>query len=94
MNTMRGLFATVKTPDGLGHVLNMTGATIPCTITAYPVAGDTLTVEQSADGGVTWDPTLVLNTNVLANQVLGSGCTHIRVTRSAGAGTTSYVTVC
>lgn len=94
VNTMNGLFIKQVLVDGIAHVISMNGAPIPSTITAYPVAGDTVLVEQSADNGVTWNPTALLNVTVLSNMSLSSGCTHIRCTRTAGAGITSYVTIC
>lgn len=70
---------------------SMVGAPLPCTITLYVTAGDTLTFEQSFDGGLTY----VLEATITATQsfVLTSGCSNIRVTRTAGSSTTSYFTV-
>ena len=63
----------------------------PCTVTLFVTAGDTLTFEQSFDGGLTY----VLEATITATQsfVLTSGCSNIRVTRTAGSSTTSYFTV-
>lgn len=72
-------------------VKDMTGAPLPCTVTLFVTAGDTLTFEQSFDGGLTY----VLEATITATQsfVLTSGCSNIRVTRTAGTSITSYFTV-
>jgi hypothetical protein len=71
----------------------MVGAPLPSIIKLYVTAGDTLVLDQSFDGGLTYDtPLLTATTN--AGQRLDAGCSHIRVTRSAGVSTTSYFTVC
>jgi hypothetical protein len=71
----------------------MVGAPLPSIIKLYVTAGDTLVLDQSFDGGLTYD-TALLTTTTNAGQRLDAGCSHIRVTRSAGASTTSYFTVC
>ena len=91
---MKGLFARIITPNSTPIILSMLEAPVPCTITAYPVSGDTILVEQSCDGGNNFNPIALLNVTALTNTILTSGLTHIRVTRTAGTGTTSYVTVC
>ena len=89
-----GLFALLMVGSGGTLTLSMRGAPLPATVTAYPVPGDTLLVEQSCDDGDTFDPTAVLNASVLTSTVLLSGCTHLRTKRAVGSGTTSYVTIC
>jgi hypothetical protein len=71
----------------------MAGAPLPSIIKLYVTAGDTLVLDQSFDGGLTYD-TPLLTTTTSQGVRLDAGCSHIRVTRSAGVSTTSYFTVC
>jgi hypothetical protein len=71
----------------------MAGAPLPSIIKLYVTAGDTLVLDQSFDGGLTYD-TPLLTTTTTTGQRLDAGCSHIRVTRTAGSSTTSYFTVC
>ena len=89
-----GVFALVVAGNGRDIVIPMFGAPLPATVTAYPVTGDTLLVEQSADNGDTFNPGAVLNATVLTSAILRSGCTHLRMQRTVGSGTTSYITIC
>ena len=91
---MEGLFARITTQGSTPIILSMTGAPRPATVTAYPVSGDTVLVEQSCDDGNTFNPIPLLNATTLTNTILTSGVTHLRVTRTAGIGVTSYMTVC
>jgi hypothetical protein len=74
-------------------VAPMVGAPLPAIIKLYVTAGDTLVLDQSFDGGLTYD-TPLLTTTTSQGVRLDAGCSHIRVTRTAGASTTSYFTVC
>jgi hypothetical protein len=74
-------------------VAPMAGAPLPSIIKLYVTAGDTLVLDQSFDGGVTYD-TPLMTTTTSQGARLDAGCSHIRVTRSAGTSTTSYFTVC
>jgi hypothetical protein len=74
-------------------VASMAGAPIPAIIKLYVTAGDTLVLDQSFDGGLTYD-TPLLTTTTSQGVRLDAGCSHIRVTRSAGASSASYFTVC
>jgi hypothetical protein len=82
--------------DGTPVSVSMTGAPLPCTIVLYPMSGDTLKVEQSRDGGNVWATLPSGGAVTIADTgfILTSGCTHIRVTRSAGTSSASYFTVC
>jgi hypothetical protein len=74
-------------------VAPMAGAPLPSIVKLYVTAGDTLVLDQSFDGGATYD-TALLTATTSQGVRLDAGCSHIRVTRTAGASTTSYFTVC
>jgi hypothetical protein len=74
-------------------VAPMAGAPLPAIIRLYVTAGDTLVLDQSFDGGLTYDTPLLTATTSQGVR-LDAGCSHIRVTRSAGVSATSYFTVC
>jgi hypothetical protein len=74
-------------------VVPMAGAPLPSIIKLYVTAGDTLVLDQSFDGGLTYD-TPLLTTTTSQGVRLDAGCSHIRVTLSAGTSSTSYFTVC
>jgi hypothetical protein len=91
---MQGLvIGPVILTNGTPVVQIMDGSPLPSIIKLYVTAGDTLVLDQSFDGGLTYD-TPLLTTTITAGQRLDAGCSHIRVTRSAGVSTTSYFTVC
>lgn len=96
-NQMSGLWlAPTYLLNGAPVIESMAGAPLPCTIILYPMSGDTLMVEQSRDGGLTWT-TLPSGGAVTVSDtgfVLTAGCSHIRVTRSAGTSSSSYFTIC
>lgn len=94
MSVMHGLFiAPTYLMNATPVVASMVGAPMPATIKLKVTAGDTLVLEQSQDGGQTYEPP---EATITASQsfVMNSGCTHIRVTRTAGTSTTSYFSVC
>ncbi len=62
------------------------------TLWAKPVAGDTITVDYSLNGGTVWETPWIVTTTNWEDVLVGS-VTHIRFTRSAGTGTTSTVGV-
>lgn len=84
---------TVLDANPLIFALADLGAGIPPTIWAKPVAGDTIRVDTSLDGGNVWEAALV-STTANWSTTLSSGVTHIRFTRTIGTGTTSRVGVC
>lgn len=73
-------------------VLDDTNLVLPPTIWAKPRDGDTVTVDYSLDGGITWETPWIVTT-VNWDDVLVAGVTHIRFTRSAGTGILSTVGV-
>lgn len=88
-NKMGGLFATGVLLNGTAVVVSLNGAPLPSTVWVVPVSGDTVLVEYSLDAGVTyknWPHGSVTTAN---QRTLTSGVTHLRFTRTAGAGTTS-----
>ena len=68
------------------------GAIAP-TAWAKPRNGDTVTVEYSYDGGVTWETPIAVTTVNWSDTIVG-GLTHVSFTRSAGTGSASTVGVC
>jgi hypothetical protein len=91
---MQGLvIGPVILTNGTPVMQPMDGSPLPSIVKLYVTAGDTLVLDQSFDGGLTYD-TPILTATTSQGVVLSSGCSHIRVTRSAGASTTSYFTVC
>jgi hypothetical protein len=91
---MQGLvIGPVILTNGTPIVQLMDGSPLPSIVKLFVTAGDTLVLDQSFDGGLTYD-TPLLTTTTTAGQRLDAGCSHIRVTRTAGASTTSYFTVC
>lgn len=78
--------------DSTSIVKDMSGAPLPCTVTLFVTSGDTMTFEQSFDGGSTW--VLEDTITITKSYILTSGCSSIRITRSAGTSLTSYFTVC
>lgn len=92
MNEMRGTFSNGTLTSGDAVVVAMGGAPIPATITASPVAGDTVTVSYSTDKGssyTVWPQGTAGAVTAKTRDVLQSGVTHIKFQRTAGAGITS-----
>jgi hypothetical protein len=91
---MQGLvIGPVILTNGTPIVQLMDGSPLPSIVKLFVTAGDTLVLDQSFDGGLTYD-TPLLTTTTSQGVRLDAGCSHIRVTRTAGASTTSYFTVC
>lgn len=91
---MTGSGKTFILTNGSARSVVGAGLPIPATVWASPVAGDTITVEYSLDDGSTWVAWPSGPVTVFTQNVLLSGVTSIRFTRSAGAGTTSTCGVC
>lgn len=97
---MRGSYLTNQAfLNGDAVVIPMDFAPIPATVSVIPVAGDTIAVSYSLDGGVTyiaWDNGPVTSANTDAEKQLAfySGVTHLKFQRTAGAGTTSTWSIC
>ena len=87
--TMGGKFSSGTLVDGTPVIIQMYGASLPSTVWVVPVAGDTVLVEYSMDGGVTYDNWPNGAVVARSKDVLVSGTTHLRFSRTAGAGTTS-----
>jgi len=80
--------------DGTAIVIDMEGAPLPATAWTVPVAGDTITVSYSLDGGVSyiaWPNGAVTSASAAALKelVFYGGVTHIKFQRTGGAGITS-----
>lgn len=82
-------FASGTLTSGTPVVVAMAGAPIPATVWVSPVSGDTVLVEVSFDGGVTYENWAKGSVTARASDVLNSGVTHLRFSRTAGSGTTS-----
>lgn len=95
MDRMTGDVAIQTTlTNGDAKTFSMRGVPVPATVWAVVAVGDTVTVEISFDGGVTWVAWQKGAITASDYDTLNSGCTHIRFTRSAGSGTTSKCGVC
>lgn len=75
--------------NGTPVVVTMEGAPIPSTVWVVPVSGDTVLVEVSFDAGVSYENWAKGSVTARASDVLNSGVTHLRFSRTAGSGTTS-----
>jgi hypothetical protein len=75
--------------DGTARTLYVEGMRIPLTVWVVPVAGDTVLIEYSMDGGVTYENWPNGSVVARAKDTLVSGVTHLRFSRTAGAGVTS-----
>ena len=75
--------------NGTAVVVPMSGANLPATVWVVPVAGDTVLVEYSMDGGVTYENWPNGSVTASSKDSLISGVTQLRFTRTAGTGTTS-----
>lgn len=91
---MPGLLYSATLSDGTAVILEMKGFPLPLTVWTIPVAGDTVTISYSYDGGttyVTWPSGAV---TAAAAESLTSGITHLKAQRTAGSGTTSTWGIC
>lgn len=75
--------------DGTAVVIPFDGLPTPTTVWVVPVSGDTVLVEYSLDEQVTFENWPKGSVTARASDVLNSGVTHLRFSRTAGAGTTS-----
>ena len=93
MSTMRGLQAKFTLANGTAVIKsNMNGMQIPFSIGVVPAAGDTVTVSLSFDNGTTYPQSWALTA---ADQIIVSASvTNVKAQRTAGAGTTSVVSIC
>lgn len=96
---MHGLVLKGTLADGVAVEHSMKRFPLPSTVWVEPVAGDTVNVWFSRDGGVTyyeWPNGAVTSasTEDMRYTVLNSGVTHMKVQRTVGAGTTSTYGVC
>lgn len=79
--------------DGTAVVHPMAGAALPSTVWVKPVAGDTVVVSYSVDGGVTYAAWPLGAVTVATDYALYSAVTHLKFQRTVGAGITSVVGV-
>ena len=90
--TMTGLVLTGVLTSGTAVTVSTRNAPLPATVTVKPVAGDTVAVSFSADGGTSFDPWdlgSLTSASAVKSYVFYSGITHLRFQRTAGTGTTS-----
>jgi len=80
--------------DGTAVVVEAKWLDYPLTVWVNPVAGDTVTVSYSCDGGTTYANWPSGAVTAYTEDVLVSGVTHLKVQRTAGSGTTSTYGVC
>lgn len=80
--------------DGVAIVIPMAGGPLPATVWTVPVAGDTVTISYSTDGGTTYQTWQYGAVTAYTESVFDSGITHIKGQRTAGSGTTSTFGVC
>lgn len=88
-----GLWIKQIVAGGSTVILNMSGSPFPCSVTAAPSGGDTLTISYSCDGGdnyTTWAPGTVSNAAVSCIQV---PITHLKIV-CVGTGAASAFAVC
>lgn len=75
--------------DGTAVTKSMETMPIPATVWVVPVSGDTVLVEYSMDGGTTYQNWPNGSVTSRSSDVLQSGVTHLRFSRTVGSGTTS-----
>jgi len=81
--------------SGTAVILSAKDLPLPATVWVEPVAGDTVTISFSLNGGLTYNtciPNVV--TTVPYYNSLVTGITNIKFQRTAGSGTTSTFGVC
>lgn len=75
--------------DGVAVIVNMGRAPLPSTVWTRPVAGDTVTVSYSVDGGANYTAWPLGAVTAYAEDARTTSCTQIKFQRTAGAGITS-----
>jgi hypothetical protein len=89
-NVMTGSsFAKGVLINGTPVSVNMANCPLPSTVSVTPANGDTVLVEYSLDDGTTWQNWPAGAVTAYAENRLTSSVTDVRITRSAGSGTTS-----
>jgi hypothetical protein len=89
MDRMLGTRKQITLVDGTAVSVEMRNSPLPSTVWVKPVAGDTVAVKYSVDGGVTysaWPPGAV---TVATDYALYSSVTHLQFQRTVGTGITS-----
>jgi hypothetical protein len=86
---MGGVFNKGTLVDSTPVIVSMNGATLPATVWVVPVSGDTILVEYSMDGGITYENWPNAAVTARSKDSIVSGVTHLRFSRTAGSGTTS-----
>ncbi len=89
MAGMSGALVSRVLVDGAAVIFDMDGQGLPSTVWVNPVAGDTVAVSASVDNGVTYLDWPAGAVTTYTDDILESGVTHLKVQRTAGAGTTS-----
>ena len=80
--------------SGTAVSLSMKNYPLPCTVWARPVAGDTVLLSYSCDGGTTYTAWAAGGVTVYTESVFDAPITHLKGQRTGGAGTTSTFGVC
>jgi hypothetical protein len=81
----------INITPGTPYQYDMSNAPVIAYVVLYPASGDSMTLEQSRNGGISWETVL---SNITANatgQRFDGGCPLIRV---SGSNAASYFTVC
>lgn len=80
--------------SGSARVQGLANAIFPMTVWVDPVAGDTVRVRYSTDGGTTWRDSSISGATAYQETVFDSPVTDLEFQRTAGSGTTSKYGVC
>lgn len=88
-SSMTVFLASTALVNGTPVVVSLAGAHMPATVWVVPVSGDTVLVEYSMDGGVTYENWPNGSVTARSKDALVSGATHLRFSRTVGSGTTS-----
>ena len=75
--------------DGTAVILSMARSRPNATVWTVPVAGDTVTVSYSVDGGTTYTTWPKGAVTTASNDTLLGAITHIKFQRTGGSGITS-----
>jgi len=98
-NVLSGEFTRGFLINGSPFIVSMKGKPIPATISVEPVAGDTVAVKFSVDGGNTfhdWIHGAVTSSTDFSSRyaIFVAPLTHVSFQRTVGTGTTSAWSIC
>ena len=80
------VFASGTLTDGNDVIVPLAGAPLPCTLAITPAAGDTVSYWYTVDGT---NYVLRAAVTTYTEERLDSGAVALKITRTAGSGTTS-----